>query len=99
MAHHSNGLKTGRFVELEVFRGLLNEKVHDEYCHGMETVGMRLPLAIQNFLVAFIGYSYQTCTSPQLNLSLKLLVACLCGQLGMLCYIGESPIGKVQSLN
>ena len=53
MAHHSNGLKTGRFVELEVFRGLLNEKVHDEYCHGMETVGMRLPLAIQNFLVVF----------------------------------------------
>ena len=43
MAHHSNGLKTGRLVELEVFRGLLNEKVHDEYCHGMGTVGMRLP--------------------------------------------------------
>ena len=73
--------------------------MHDEYCHGMGTVGMRLPLANQNILVVFIGYSYQTCTSTQLNLSLKFLVACLCGQLGMLYYIGESPIGKVQSLN
>ena len=78
----------------------MNEKVHDEYCHGMGTVDeVAIAMYHSNILVVFIGYSYQTCTSPQLNLRLKFLVACLCSQLGMLCYIGESPIVKVQSLN